>query len=293
VGPPAVGKSTAALRLTLARSGIGLKELLGYPVTQADKPILYIAADRPLQIRRSLHRMVKEADRAALDKHVLFHAGPLDFDVAQEPARLAEWCTELGVGTIVLDSLKDLAVDLSKDETGSRVNRALGLLVGAGVEVLVNHHQRKASSDNRKPSKLADVYGSTWLTAGAGSVLLLWGQPGDPVLAFRHLKTPVEEVGPFAVELHQDGQLTVHREAGDLLSILRNSGKGATVKDAARMLYSTENPSKAEVEKTRRKLEALVRRKLAYVDPGGKGGSGGGTPARYFATIPDEAVPPP
>ena len=42
-----------------------------------------------------------------------------------------------------------------------------------------------------KPKRLADVYGSRWLTAGMGSVLLLWGEPGDLVVEVRHLKQPV------------------------------------------------------------------------------------------------------
>jgi hypothetical protein len=34
------------------------------------------------------------------------------------------------------------------------------------------------------------------ITAGAGSVVLLWGAAGDPIVEWRHLKQPAAEVGP-------------------------------------------------------------------------------------------------
>jgi hypothetical protein len=48
----------------------------------------------------------------------------------------------------------------------------------------------------RKPTP-DDVYGSTWLTAGTGSVILLNGEPGDPIVIMHHLKKPVAEGGPY------------------------------------------------------------------------------------------------
>ena len=66
----------------------------------------------------------------------------------------------------------------------------LGALVASEIEVVVSHHQRKATGYNKKPTTLADVYGSTWLTAGAGSVVLLWGEAGDPIVELTHLGSP-------------------------------------------------------------------------------------------------------
>jgi hypothetical protein len=41
------------------------------------------------------------------------------------------------------------------------------------------HHHRKASGDNKKPNKLADVFGSQYITARASTVLCLWGDGKD------------------------------------------------------------------------------------------------------------------
>jgi replicative DNA helicase len=103
----------------------------------------------------------------------------LPFTIVDKPRRLADWLTGLGVGTVVIDSLKDMAVGLTEDAIGAAVNMALQETVASGIELVDLHHQRTGQA-GRKPRSLEDVYGSTWLTAGHGSVVLLRGEPGDP-----------------------------------------------------------------------------------------------------------------
>ena len=81
----------------------------------------------------------------------------------------------------LIDSLGAIASSLSKDEVGGAVANALSLIVAEGVETLSTYHPRKATSDNKQPRKLSDIYGSRWITALAGSVISLWGEPGDPI----------------------------------------------------------------------------------------------------------------
>jgi AAA domain len=255
VGPQGVGKTTVAQQLALRRAGVRTTTLLSFPVERDERRrVLYLALDRPRQAARSFRRMVGEDDAAALAERVAVWRGPLPFDLVAEPERLAKFAREHEAGTVFIDALKDGAMDLVKDEVGSRVNHALQHAVADGIEICVDHHQRKSSADNRKPRSLDDVYGSTWLTAGAGSVLLLWGEPGDPVVDVRHLKQPAEEVGPLRVlHDHARGETTPYEspELGDLLT----ASDGASAKDAARVLYESPKPSRSEVEKARRRLE--------------------------------------
>lgn len=183
VGPQGVGKSTLAGRLTLARGGIIKPELLGFPVVVGEQRVLYIAADRAAQVRRSFARMVGEDDRAKLAERLVVWPGPLPFDLAAKPEQLARFAAEHDADTVVIDSLKDVALDLSKDEVGARLNFALQTAVAEQIQPIGLHHQRKATASNPKPKKLADVYGSIWITAGAGSVLLLWGEPASSAAA--------------------------------------------------------------------------------------------------------------
>jgi hypothetical protein len=184
--------------------------------------------------------------------------GPPPQDLAKHPELLPELCRKAGADTLVVDSLKDAAVGLTDDEVGAGYNRARQLAVTAGVQVLELHHLVKRGADGKPPQTLADVYGSAWLTAGVGSVLLLHGDAGDPIVRAVHLKQPAEPWGPAELAHdHRTGVTTVHGRV-ELLELLAIT-KVQTARSAAAALYATEKPTAAEVERARRKLEQLVR----------------------------------
>jgi replicative DNA helicase len=275
--PQGVGKTTLAQRLALGRMGL-CPTLLGMPVMRDERPVFYVAADRPRQAQRSLARMVAEEDRAALRDRLVVWRGSLPFalsSAARAPELLA-LCERFAAGTLILDSLKDVAPDLSREETGTAVNAALQALVAAGIEVLALHHQTESQPNVPVPRSLADVYGFTWLTAGVGSVVLLWGEPGDLLVEVRHLKQPAEEVGPYTiVHDHVRGLPALHEpvEAEDLLR--RAGPEGLTVTEATKAILGKPTPSRNDVEKARRRLEQLVKRgramhvpSLVPTDPG-------------------------
>jgi replicative DNA helicase len=277
VGPDGVGKTTLGQQLALARVGV-VDALLGMPVEPANGRVLYIAADRPQQAGRSLKRMVGSPESMELlRERLVVWRGPLPFDLGTEPRALSQFVSQFaGVSDVFVDSLKDIAVDLVKDETGSRVNIAFQTLIASEVELCTLHHQRKEGQQTAKPKRLADVYGSRWLTAGMGSVVLLWGEPGDLVVELRHLKQPAEEVGPLSVRHdHNLGRSTLLEQA-DLETALANAHYGLVVKDAAELMFETASPNRNEIEKARRRLESLVGRDVAERrdDPDGL--------ARYF-----------
>jgi hypothetical protein len=253
-GPQGVGKTTLAQQLALARAGVLEPELLGYPVAVDERPVLYIAADRPAQAARSMRRMVTDEQRGELDKRLLAWRGPLPFTITDDQRRFADWLTSLGVGTVVIDSLKDMAVGLTEDAIGAAVNMALQEVVARGIEVGNLHHQRKGQ-DGKRPKSLEDVYGSTWLTAGHGSVILLWGEAGDPYVSLSHLKQPASEVGPLDVQHDHNRGRSSLPGAVDLLDL---AAKGVTVLDAASAIYDTSSPNRNQRERARRRLDKLT-----------------------------------
>ncbi len=258
VGPQGVGKSTVIQQLVRARLGLGDGKVLGHPVTPGEKRVLYLACDRPRQISRSMARMFTAEDRDVLDDRLRIWKGPPPYDFAKYTACLTRMCESAGADTVIVDSLKDVAIGLKEDEVGAAYNRARQLAIEAGVQVLEAHHQTKRGAGGTgKPNTLADVYGSGWLTAGTGSVVLLWGDAGDPIVELTHLKQPAEIVGP--IRLHHDhaaGTSTVWHQT-DLVLLARSQLNGLTAKQAATALFDTDKPTPAQVEKARRKLAAL------------------------------------
>ena len=117
----------------------------------------------------------------------------------QRTHRLAEFVETLGADTVFIDSLKT---------SPGRSHQTRSALHGTArreessppASALRQPSQPKATAQNRKPTTLADVYGSTWITSGAGSVISLWGEPGDPLVELTHLKQPADDVGPLDLE---------------------------------------------------------------------------------------------
>lgn len=258
-GPAGVGKTTLCGQLVKARLGLG-SDVLGLPVKATEGRVLYLAMDRPRQIARALRRLFVGRDRAALDERLVVWEGPPLADLAKHPETLLDLAREAGADTVIVDSLKDAAIGLGEDEVGAGYNRARQLCIAHGVDIMELHHLVKRGPNGAKPTSLADVYGSVWIVSGSGSVVLLWGQAGDPIVDLIHLKQPAAEVGPFKVmHDHMAGTSQVWHQT-DLLVMAKLAGSaGITAKLAAQALFSTDKPEQAQIEKARRKLDSLVR----------------------------------
>ena len=290
-GRQGLGKTTLEGLLIAAMVGIGDGHVLGLRVARAGGPVLLLAMDRPSQVAGSLARQFTEhRDRAILDEKLIIRPGPPPVDLAKRPEILTQMATELGAVAVFVDSLKDAALGLSDDEVAASYNRARQTLLMSGRQICDLHHTRKPPGVTKTKTKptIDDIYGSTWLTSGCGSVILLDGEPGDPVIDLHHVKQPRQEVGSFRVLHDQDaGSLTVEGQV-DLVRMAKARGdKGLTISDAAKALYGKENPSRSEKEKARRALNRLVAEGKLICFEGTKGGTDGGVQSVYFYEKPN------
>lgn len=283
-GHQGVGKTTIGQQLVLHRIGIRSGDFLGLPVHDDGRRLLYLAMDRPRQAARSFRRMVSESDRLALNERLVVWRGPLPVNILDKHTALADFCEEIcpGLGTLVIDSTKDLAPGLVKDEVGSAINLAWQEVIARNVELVTLHHERKAEGGASRSHKLDDVYGSSWLTAGLGSVIVLVGEPGDPSIELHHLKQPANPVGPLNVRHEHSRGVTQLFAALDLLGVVRMAGDtGISARDAAAAVIG--RTAESDVKATKRALEKLERDKQIGRIPG-QATSGGRTPDRWALT---------
>lgn len=235
-GAQGLGKTTLAQQLILARMGVTDGTFLGLTVKPSSGRSLYLAMDRPRQAARSIRRMITEGNRALMNEKLLMWKGPTGVDIRTDSSALADWVEEQAedIDLVVFDSVKDLLPGLSDDAVGAAVNSAWQELIARGIEVLVLHHERKAQNGQQRTASLDNIYGSTWLTSGLGSVIQLSGTQGDPEVMMHHLKQPAEEVGPLQlVHDHKRGGTTV-RHVATVESVLRGAGmRELTVKQIA------------------------------------------------------------
>lgn len=279
-GQPGVGKTTLAGQVIRGLI-VGGERVLDLPVRRARR-VLYLAMDRPRQIARSMRRTLATIPRDDLDERLVVWPGPPPVDVAKNTDTFLALAQAAGADIVVVDSLKDAAVGLKDDDVAASYNIARQKCISAGVNMLELHHTVKRGSNGAAPTSLADFYGSTWLAAGAGSVILLHGVAGDPIVEFKHLKTPAEEIGPFRVLHDHDAGTSTIDHAVDLVQLAGLHRGGLSAKVAAQALFEKENPSRSDVEKVRRKLAALEDAGLLErASTGGRGGRAGDGQARW------------
>ena len=283
------GKTTVLLQLLRGRLGLDTG-LLGWPIRPGERNTLYLASDRPNQIAKAMRRTTSSADD--LDRLWVIEGPPM-FSIVENPGGLRDLARQADADTIMVDSLKDIAGNLSDEAVGSAINQAHQLCVADGIEVVANHHARKASGENKKPNKLDDLYGSTWITAGAGSVLFLFGQPGADEVELIHLKQPEAKIEAASganltlVHDHEAGRSKVIGQFDPLQFLYIKGDKGATAKAAAKAETKQLDPTEAKVKTGRRKLDNLVNKGLAEKGEGSPvspDGGRGSTAASYYLT---------
>lgn len=282
-GGMGLGKTTLAGQLIRAQLGLPPGDVLNLPVTETPGPILYLAMDRPRQIRRSMLRQFDPTERDHIAGRLLIRTGPPIADIAQQPHLLAQMCQEVGATTVYIDSLKDAAIGLSDDKVGAGWNRARQHTLNNNTQICELHHNRKAIAGTTPNGSVTDIYGSTWLTSGAGSVITLTGEPGDPIIDFRHVKQPLNEIGPYRLHHNHDtGQLSIEHQIDLMAYATANRTHGLTAMAAAGALFDTDKPTRAQTEKARYRLDKLVSQGLLVRVDGMKGGAAGAGAAAWF-----------
>lgn len=267
-GTDGAGKSTIMQQFTLARTGLSNDEVLGFPVVQSDQPILYLALDRPEQIRRSIARMVDLTDAAVRDRlkrKVIVWRGALPYHCDLDPKAFADWVMQIGgddLGLVVADSVKDMVSSCTEDSAGMGFNDTVQHITSRGVEFACCHHNRKPNATNARPRKLADVYGSRWLTAGLGSVLNIW-KLDDQRRELTQLKTPygnpVEPV-EYADDYQRGISSTTERWTDTLVTALATAGdKGLTDAEAVAEAFKV-GPTDDSYHACRKRITRLLQR---------------------------------
>lgn len=257
VGPTGVGKTTLTQQLVAGLVGLR-SEVLGLPVELANR-VLYLACDRPSQIKRAFRRLFTSEQVDVLDEALVLWEGALPDDLARSPETLLSMARAAEADVVIVDSIKDVVTDINEPAQGQAFNRSVQLCVAAGVDVLGLHHTRKKQAGASRLT-IDDVYGG-WFAAGAGSIVLLSGEPGDPVVSFRHVKQPLEEVGPWQiVHDHTRGESKVERGPIDVVAVLARQAGGRTAAQLAQLNAEGAEPSAVQIRKMERRLEGLVKR---------------------------------
>lgn len=132
---------------------------------------------------------------------------PIYMDTPSGRSIVEQWIGDLQLEGVIIDSLgSSVAGELSAEAPAKAImdwNDHLRQTFDVFTWFL--HHHRKPSGDNKKPNKLADVYGSHWLTARATSVSCLWDVGAGNTLQIIPLKMRLSgDKEPFFVKRQEN-----------------------------------------------------------------------------------------
>lgn len=281
VGPAGVGKTTLAGQLIMARVGFR-GSVLGMPVAAGER-VLYLACDRPAQVQRALARLVTANDREVLDERLVIWKGPPPADFARHPDTLIR--------------------DVRPGQRGHGRDRQRE---GRRPQAVRRRDRRRAErrpparrgrgGRGRRPAPPAEERGRWRQAEPPGGRLRVHVDHGrrrvcDPAVG-RRRRPNRGAVPPQAARRahravqgpprprprHQPGPGAGRRPHGPVAPARpdrRRPGRAGLLQRAAH---------RQRPRTRRRKLERLVRDDLAFCQPGSRGGQGGGTPTRYYAS---------
>lgn len=225
--------------------------VLGMPVRPMDPActVVYLAGDRPRQIRRAMRRHRRDWMADTLRDHLIVHDGPLPFELTAGKDALADMAQERKGSDIFVDSLKDYCPKPSDDESANGYNRSRQECIARGMQWVEDHHNRKMQQGQKPTNAIDDVYGSRWLTAGAGSVVSMWvDEEGSTAVHVKQVKSPGEFVPELEVRVHKaDGTMGASVHLDPVAQIRAAGTAGITVADYARMTGLTPNAARNQL----------------------------------------------
>jgi replicative DNA helicase len=182
-----------------------------------------------------------------------------------DPTMIHRAAIQANAQIVFIDSSKDLAGGPLKDEGPAKaLMDAIQICIANNIDVAMLHHPRKAGQDTgtKRELSLDDVYGSAWLTAGAGSVLLVDGKPGTGEFKFEQLKAPATFIDPCEIAVNYETGELKHNTIRDVETWLKTWGMAATIKEAVMHQYGIPeediNYESTQYRKMRDRLERLV-----------------------------------
>ncbi len=178
VGPSGIGKTQLSLN-AMMNFACG-KTFLGTPVKRPMRVGIFSLEMNLMELKRLVEIQIKsysKDEQKEITENVRFYpvGEPLSLQLADERTKVENIIEADNLEGVFIDSLGSMTEeDLSSERIKGMMNWNDRIRQRYGVFTWLVHHQRKANGDNKKPNKLADVYGSMFITRNVTTCLCLW-----------------------------------------------------------------------------------------------------------------------
>jgi hypothetical protein len=178
-GPSGVGKTQFSLRVAI-NLALG-RDWLGFQIAEPVRVGFLSLEMGHMDLKFFVNTMLQEyndEDRALLEQNlILIPVGEAFYlDNSKKQEELRNFIKITGVQGLMVDSIGSCTSGSISDESTVKTLMDFNdnLRQSMGIFTWYIHHNRKAQGDNKKPNKLADVYGNQYLVNRATSVYCLW-----------------------------------------------------------------------------------------------------------------------
>lgn len=210
-GPSGVGKSQLSLDAA-AHFALG-KDFLGRQVSEPQKVGFFSLEMGLVELKHFLTLQAgyfDDEELELLEKNLRFFplGEPIYLNRGEEKQRISNAIQEEELKGIFVDSLGSTTEESlsAEKDVKSLMDWNDAIRNRLGIFSWFIHHHRKATSDNKKPNKLSDVYGNQYITARATSVLCLWDTGAINSINVLPLKVRLSpEKAPF--NIYRDAKL--------------------------------------------------------------------------------------
>lgn len=222
---PGVGKTQLSLQLAAA-CALGT-DFIGYKVAKPQKIVYFSLEMGPVSLRHLLETVIghySEQDLSVLQENLLIVPLGESLPVMRnESLQFVKTVLDETQPTFVLfDSLAKLTGGKFDAEGSNKVNEFYASIRSRyGACVVVVHHNRKANGDNKRPTRLEDIYGEVFLTTDMTFVLTMWHDPEWPKnhIEIATVKSRLSEERDPAVYVRDENLFFSSKTAAEVASV--------------------------------------------------------------------------
>ena len=140
-------------------------------------------------------------------------------DMENETISIEKTIKEINPDVLIIDSISELASDDLNETEARKIMRWLKKMrKGCNMGIVAIHHNRKANDSNKKPNKLADLYGSYLFGKNTETVASMWHEDGRETIDFDFLKARFGKKMNYKIKRSEN--LTFTTEVGFSVSLI-------------------------------------------------------------------------
>ncbi|MET0465751.1 MAG: AAA family ATPase [Chitinophagaceae bacterium] len=178
-GPPGTSKTTLSVEFGI-NMALG-REFLGWSMGREAKIMILSLEMGHADLKHFVDQLIENLPPADIELlQANLHLIPIGHDISLDKGQEQKWLKAVvekyQPDGIIIDSLSTTTADeISSEKVVKSILSPLSKLRAEnGTFIWFIHHNRKAQADNKRPKKLADIFGSQYLTAQATTVIGLW-----------------------------------------------------------------------------------------------------------------------